>query len=235
GHGTGSVRGTEPSATMSWSYGTSRRWPSALVTNTCRASGSAPVTWPRSRSVWLRCSRSGTTTWRGSSVPAAAPGSSGVYSMKLTSVTIVTFAACGGSLRSSFRAAYRPPNPPPRMTMFQAMRRDYSWLRWGATSSANRAAVTLPPLIVTPTRLPRHHPLVVVGMDRHEPALGHQRRQQLLAVLRVAVEADHLGAVALRGGDLAGRRVVGHEDHGPRPGQPRSEGDRLGVVAGRHG
>src|SRR5690242_16846095 len=47
--------------------------------------------------------------------------------MKLTSVTIVTFAACGGSVRSSLRAAYRPPNPPPRITTFQAMRRDYSW------------------------------------------------------------------------------------------------------------
>ena len=31
--------------------------------------------------------------------------------MKLTSLTIVTFAACGGSERSSLRAAYSPPKP----------------------------------------------------------------------------------------------------------------------------
>ena len=41
--------------------------------------------------------------------------------MKLTSVTSVTFAACGGSARSSLRAAYSPPKPPPRITTFQAM------------------------------------------------------------------------------------------------------------------
>src|SRR5688500_2845666 len=37
--------------------------------------------------------------------------------MKLTSLTSVTFAAWGGSLRSSRRAAVSPPNPPPRITM----------------------------------------------------------------------------------------------------------------------
>ena len=76
--GTGITREMEPSATISWSYGTSRCCPSAVATKTRLASGSAPVTWPSSRSVRLRCSRSGTTTCRGSSVPAAAPGSSGV-------------------------------------------------------------------------------------------------------------------------------------------------------------
>src|SRR5215212_9054262 len=41
--------------------------------------------------------------------------------MKLTSLTSVTFALWGRSLRSSRRAAVRPPKPPPRMSTFQAM------------------------------------------------------------------------------------------------------------------
>src|SRR3954454_12359586 len=44
--------------------------------------------------------------------------------MKLTSVTTVTLAAWGGSARSSLRAAYRPPKPPPRMSTFQ----DMAWM-----------------------------------------------------------------------------------------------------------
>ena len=40
--------------------------------------GSAPVTLPITSSVRRSCERSGTTTWRGSSVAPAAPGSSGV-------------------------------------------------------------------------------------------------------------------------------------------------------------
>src|SRR3954451_22594947 len=42
--------------------------------------------------------------------------------MKLTSLTSVMRAACGGSTRSSSRAAYSPPNPPPAMTILHAMR-----------------------------------------------------------------------------------------------------------------
>src|SRR5690348_7101913 len=41
--------------------------------------------------------------------------------MKLTSLTSVTFALCGGSFRSRRRAAVSPPKPPPRMSTFQAM------------------------------------------------------------------------------------------------------------------
>src|SRR5215212_2800902 len=41
--------------------------------------------------------------------------------MKLTSLTSVMRAACGGSTRSSSRAAYSPPNPPPAMTIRQAI------------------------------------------------------------------------------------------------------------------
>lgn len=59
------------------------------------------MTKPRSRSVERGCSRSGTTTCRGSSLPAAAPGSSGVQSMKLTSLTNVTRAAPGTRTFSS--------------------------------------------------------------------------------------------------------------------------------------
>src|SRR5215210_7541882 len=46
--------------------------------------------------------------------------------MKLTSLTIVTFAEWRGRIRSSLRAVYRPPYPPPRMRTFQAMPRGYS-------------------------------------------------------------------------------------------------------------
>jgi hypothetical protein len=45
----------------------------------CR-SGVPPTTVPSRRSVKRSSSRSGTTTCRGSNVPAGAPGSSGVYS-----------------------------------------------------------------------------------------------------------------------------------------------------------
>ena len=82
--------------------------------------------------------------------------------------------------------------------------------------------------------LARHHAQFVVRVDRDEPALGHERRQQLLAVLRVAVEADDLGAVAGRGGELARGRVVGHQDHGRDLVQPRGQGERAGVVARGH-
>ena len=44
---------------------------------------------PRTSSACGHISRSGTTTWRGSSVPDAASGSSGVYSMKFSCDTIV--------------------------------------------------------------------------------------------------------------------------------------------------
>src|SRR3954451_4478371 len=39
--------------------------------------------------------------------------------MKLTSLTSVIRAACGGRIFSSSRAAYRPPNPPPAITILQ--------------------------------------------------------------------------------------------------------------------
>ena len=47
-------------------------------TPSVRRAGSAPVTCPITSSVRRSCDRSGTTTWRGSSVAPAAPGSSGV-------------------------------------------------------------------------------------------------------------------------------------------------------------
>jgi hypothetical protein len=46
--------------------------------------------------------------------------------MKFTSVTIVALAACGGNARSSLRAAYSPPKPPPRISTFQAIGGDYA-------------------------------------------------------------------------------------------------------------
>src|SRR3954468_18590771 len=43
--------------------------------------------------------------------------------MNSTALTSVRRAACGGSARSSSRAAYSPPNPPPAMTIRQAIGR----------------------------------------------------------------------------------------------------------------
>jgi hypothetical protein len=76
--GIGSVREVEPSATTSWSYGSSSTRPPNVLTRTTWRDGSAPSTCPSRSSVRRSSSRSGTTTWRGSSEPAAAPGSSGV-------------------------------------------------------------------------------------------------------------------------------------------------------------
>ena len=80
-----------------------------------------------------------------------------------------------------------------------------------------------------------HHALVVVRVHRDQPALGDQRREQRLAVGAVAVEEHDLGAVAAGRGQLARRRVLGHQDHGRRLEQPRGERDGLRVVAGGHG
>jgi hypothetical protein len=103
--GTGSVRDTDPRATMRWSYSSSVRPSSAGSTWSRRASGSAPVTSPSRMSTSRSSSRSGTTTWRGSRVPAAAPAISGVNSMKFSRVTSVTRALFGGRRRLSSRAA----------------------------------------------------------------------------------------------------------------------------------
>ena len=80
-----------------------------------------------------------------------------------------------------------------------------------------------------------HHERLVVRVDGRQPALGDQFGQQRLAVPGVAVEEHDLRAVAARRGELAGRRVVGHQDHRGNLVQPRGERERLGMVARRHG
>ena len=77
--GTGSTRDTDPSATIRWSYAMVSATPDGVSMLSSRALGAAPVTRARRTLVQPRYSRSGTTTCRGSSDPAAAPGSSGVY------------------------------------------------------------------------------------------------------------------------------------------------------------
>ena len=54
-------------------------------------------------------------------------------------------------------------------------------------------------------------------MHEHHAALGGELVDELLAILAVAVVLDHLGAVALGGGALERRGVVGHEDHRSLP------------------
>ena len=84
--------------------------------------------------------------------------------------------------------------------------------------------------------LPGHHALVVVGVDRDRaPRSVDEPGEQPLAVDGVAVEEDHLGAVAAGGRELAGRRVLGHQDRRAGVVQPGGERERLRVVAGRDG
>src|SRR6185369_710053 len=51
---------------------------------------------------------------------------------------------------------------------------------------------------------------MVIGRDQRHAALLRELRADGLAVLAVAVVEDDLPAVALRGGHLRGRRVLGH-------------------------
>ena len=70
--------------------------------------------------------------------------------------------------------------------------------------------------------LPGHHALVVVGVDRDEPALGDQLGEQLLAVGGVAVEArsprrrSRAVAASLPGGASSGIRIVGRHARAAR-------------------
>ena len=80
-----------------------------------------------------------------------------------------------------------------------------------------------------------HDERLVVGVDDAQPALGGELRLQRGAVVGVAVEADDLGAVALRRGALGGGRVVRHEDRRVRAAEAGGERQRLGVVARRGG
>ena len=82
------MRVIEPSATTRSLYSTANR-PASDCTCTTRRSGSSATAEPSSRSACGHIARSGTVTCRGSMLPAAASGSSGVYSMKFVGLTIV--------------------------------------------------------------------------------------------------------------------------------------------------
>ncbi len=75
--GTGTVRGTAPSAITSSSQRTVCA-PSSVSIAAVRASRSTAVARPSRSSACGHIARSGTIVWRGSSVPDAASGSSGV-------------------------------------------------------------------------------------------------------------------------------------------------------------
>ena len=72
-----------------------------------RASSSSAPAVPTMRSACGHICRRGITMWRGSTVPAATSGSSGVYSMKFSGETIVAPA------RPTMRASEAPAKPPP--------------------------------------------------------------------------------------------------------------------------
>ena len=80
--------GTAPSAITRSVYAISCS-PTSVCHGDRRAPSSRATARPRTRSACGHIIRSGTTAWRGSSVPEAASGSSGVYSMKLSVLTIV--------------------------------------------------------------------------------------------------------------------------------------------------
>ena len=77
----GSVRATEPSPTIRWSYVTQYGSPSSGVIWTVRSAWLICVTLPCSTSTPLSARRCGATTLRGSIEPAAASGRNGAYVM----------------------------------------------------------------------------------------------------------------------------------------------------------
>ena len=101
-----------------------------------------------------------------------------------------------------------------------------SMSRSGTSSSISSAIVPCPAITAD----------VVIGMDPGEAALARQRlaRCACASAMRLAFEHD-LGAVRLRRLDLHERRRHRHDDGGGDAEPRRVVGDRLGVVAGRHG
>ena len=94
--------------------------PSSVSTVTARrASGRAPLTRPSNSSERGHIILSGTTMWRGSSVPEAASGRSGVKSMKFSGLTIVV----SSPRLPSSRATQLPAKPPPRIRVPPRARR----------------------------------------------------------------------------------------------------------------
>ena len=81
--------------------------------------------------------------------------------------------------------------------------------------------------------LPGHHVRMVVRRNQRQAAFGCQLLADGLAVLGIAVVEDHLAAIAARGFDLDCRRIFRHHDHSPDAKQPRRQGNRLRMVAGR--
>jgi hypothetical protein len=77
------------------------------------------------------------------------------------------------------------------------------------------------------------HERVVVGVDDVEAEPLRRLGRDLLPVLRVAVEPQHLGPVALGGRHLAGRRVLGHQDDGLGVVELGRQRDGLAVVPRR--
>jgi hypothetical protein len=79
--GIGRVLTTEPGATTIWSYRSCSSGPSTGSSVAVRRAWSMPVTVPVTTRQRLRTFRSGTTTCRGSSEPAAVSGRNGWYVM----------------------------------------------------------------------------------------------------------------------------------------------------------
>jgi hypothetical protein len=76
---------------------------------------------------------------------------------------------------------------------------------------------------------------MVVGRNHRHAAFLRKPLRERLAVFGEAVVHHHFGAIALGGGDLGGRCVLGHDNHGRHRQEPRRQGDGLRVVARRKG
>ena len=83
--------------------------------------------------------------------------------------------------------------------------------------------------------LPGDDRLVVERRHQDDAPLLDEPPRDRLAVLAPAVVEDDLGAVAARGGELQGRRVVGHDDRRGHAEVARRERHGLRVVPGGEG
>ena len=82
--------------------------------------------------------------------------------------------------------------------------------------------------------LPGDDRRIVIGVDRHEAALGGQRIGGTARIDKAVAAQHDPGAQRLGAIDLRERRAGGHDDRRRDAETARMIGDALGVVAGRH-
>ena len=107
-----------PSATTSWSYGSSWAPPSDATARTTWRSTSTRSTVASTKRARRRAGRMGCAQCRSSSRPEHASNRSGVSTKKFSRLTsVISAPAWGRHMRSRWRVAVTPANPPPSTTM----------------------------------------------------------------------------------------------------------------------